>query len=154
MVVATFGKRIQGRLVPLSPEVVSLGESVVGQVYQLDFETDGIPNPQLALDTLLIELPKKEPTAKILWMQADNAKLSMQILGSPFIWTIVIGAIAGILGLVGINNIFGGTVSQVNDLTRNILIIAAVGVAAVVFIWLLTRSRGGDDDDDQIIVVK
>ena len=87
-------------------------------------------------------------------MQADNNKLSMQIFGSPFIWTIVIGAIAGILGLVGINNILGGTISQINDLTRNILIIAAVGVGAIVLIWLLTRGRGEGDDDDQIIVVK
>ena len=154
MTVATFGNHVQGQLTPLSPEVVTLGESVVGQIYQLDFETDGIPNPQLVLDTLLVELPKKEPTAKILWMQADNNKLSMQILGSPFIWTIVIGAIAGILALVGVNNILGGTVSQINQLTQQILIIAIVGVAAIIGIWLLTRGKGKDDNDDQIIVVK
>jgi len=99
--VFTSGFKIPGRLIPLSQVELSLGSSVPGEIYEIHIETDGIPNPKLAAESLVSGL-RERFGVRTVWIQADAKTIRMQIIGSPFAWATLIPFIPLILTTVGV----------------------------------------------------
>ena len=102
MAKTSFGTRVSGVLVPLRQQTLTLGTSVPGQIYELVLETGGIPDPEATANTLIREIPNFDPKSRVLWVESYNQTIRLQITGSPFVWTALLVALPGILGLLGI----------------------------------------------------
>lgn len=103
MAATTFqlGQRRTGTLLPIPADMLK-GETEVGAIYEVHIETKGIPNPQLAAETLLKELPKHFPTIKILWIAVEDNTIKIQFQGSPISWELLLMLLPLILGAIGI----------------------------------------------------
>lgn len=100
--VESFGKHVVGRLVEIP--TVTLGESVPEKIYELHIKTDGVSNAEEVV-TLLAEKLYNEFKAKAIWAEVDGAEIKLQIIGSPFVWALLIPFIPAILALLGITTI-------------------------------------------------
>lgn len=79
-----------------------LTESVPGQIYELEVRTEVIDNPELVIDALQSELPKEFKDLKVKWIRIDGSVVKMQIVGSPFAWSLLLAFIPSILTVVGV----------------------------------------------------
>lgn len=129
----TLGNHISGRLIPLTQQTLSFGESVPGEIYELLLETNGIPNPEDAVNLLTQEFPNFDPSTKILWIEADNQNIRMQISGSPFLWTALIPWLPSILGLLGITLAFISIWNLITSIPTWIWALLAVSVGLIIF---------------------
>lgn len=102
----TLGRKVSGKLKlmytgNLEPIPVGLGESVLNKLYQIDMETKGVPNPYEVADTLITELNTKFG-AKITYIEVRNSMVSVQLVGSPFVWGALLLFLPQILAGVGV----------------------------------------------------
>ena len=98
--VYSVGRKIPGSLVPLSQVTLSTGETEKGRFYELHINTDGIPDPRRAVDTLIAGLRNRG--VETVWASADARQIKIQIAGSPIAWAAVIPFIPTILSAVGV----------------------------------------------------
>lgn len=94
------GKRTKGSTKYI-PEAM-LTESTIGAIYELQIKTEGVDNPQEAINIISSELPKKFKGLEVLWARVDSPYIKVQIKGSPFVWSAVLLFLPQILATVGI----------------------------------------------------
>ena len=100
MITVEIGKRILGKTEYI-PRAMLI-ESVPGQIYEVEIRTKGVSNPEQAISTLNVELPKKFNGLKVHWIGADGSVIKMQITGSPFAWAAFMLFLPSILTVIGI----------------------------------------------------
>lgn len=98
--VVSFGKHVEGRLIEI-PTVV-LGDSVPGKVYEIHIKTNGVPDAEKTV-MLLAEKLYDEHKAHTIWAEVDGDTIRFQVIGSPFVWAVLIPFIPAIMGLLGIS---------------------------------------------------
>ena len=98
--VVEMGARIAGRIQHI-PRAMLI-ESVRGQIYEVEIRTKGVSNPEQAISTLNVELPKKFKGLKVHWIGIDDSVIKVQLTGSPFAWAALVLFIPAILTVVGI----------------------------------------------------
>ena len=98
--VYSVGQKIPGSLQPLSPVTLSTGETEKGKYYELHIDTDGIPDPRKAVETLIAGL--RAQGVETVWASADAKSIRLQIAGSPMSWPVVLSLLPSILGVLGI----------------------------------------------------
>jgi len=92
----SVGTRIPGSLVPLDQAALSIGETEKGKY----IDTDGIPDPREAVETLIEGL--RDRGVETVWAGADAETIKIQIAGSPIAWAVLIPFIPTILSVIGI----------------------------------------------------
>jgi len=98
--VYSVGQRIPGSMAPLSQATLSMGATEKGKFYELHIDTDGIPDPRRAVDTLIAGL--RAQGVETVWASADAKSIRLQIAGSPMSWPVVLSLLPSILGVLGI----------------------------------------------------
>ena len=98
--VYSVGQRIPGSLQPLSQFALSTEETEKGKYYELHIDTDGIPDPRKAVETLIAGL--RAQGVETVWASADAKSIRLQIAGSPMSWPVVLSLLPSILGVLGI----------------------------------------------------
>jgi len=96
----SVGQKIPGSLSPLSPVTLSTGETEKGKYYELHIDTDGIPDPSKAVDTLIAGLRNRG--VETVWASADARRINIQVAGSPMAWAVLIPLIPTILSVIGV----------------------------------------------------
>lgn len=96
----SYGTPVRGRLVPVSEPELSVKMALPGELYQVEIQTSGVPDPQSALETLISEL--NGFGAKTVYAYADSERILLQLYGSPFAWAALIPFLPLILGGIGI----------------------------------------------------
>ncbi|GAH94552.1 unnamed protein product [marine sediment metagenome] len=86
--VYSVGQRIPGSLAPLSQATLSMGATEKGKFYELHIDTDGIPDPRKAVETLIAGL--RTQGVETVWASADAKSIRLQIAGSPMSWPVVL----------------------------------------------------------------
>jgi len=99
--VYSVGRRMPGSLMPISQSELSVGETVKGNFYELHIDTDGIPDPNSAVNALMVGL--RNQGVEAVWASADAKKIRIQIAGSPTSWPIILSLLPQILSLMGIS---------------------------------------------------
>jgi len=94
-----MGKLAGTRLMELDTTRSPVSEP--GRVYHLHIETNGIVDERKAVDALVTEL-RERFNAKVLWIGITGKNIDMQLIGSPFVWAVLIAALPLILGAIGI----------------------------------------------------
>ncbi len=82
-----------------------LTESVIGQIYELRMETNGVPYPKGTAATLFKSL-KEKFGATLLYFDVDGNTITMQIEGSPFAWNLLLVFLPEILVGLGVAVLF------------------------------------------------
>ena len=82
-----------------------LTESVIGQIYELQLKTNGVPSPEVAASTLSKTLREKF-NAKLLYFGVDGNIITIQVEGSPFAWNLLLVFLPEILVGLGIIVLF------------------------------------------------
>ena len=125
------GKRVVGytKYIPRA----MLTESVPGVVYELEIRTEGIPDERAVINLLREEMPKKFKGLEVLWIRVDDKVIRMQIIGSPFAWSLVLLWLPEILALIGVVVTFIAIYFVAAEVPSWAWAILAVGVA---LIWL------------------
>jgi hypothetical protein len=98
--VYSMGQKISGSLIPLSQYTLSTGETEKGKYYELHIDTDGIPDPRKAVETLTSGLRSRG--VETVWASADASRINIQIAGSPIAWVTLLPYIPTILSVVGV----------------------------------------------------
>ena len=98
--VYSVGQKIPGALQPLSQLTLSTGETEKGKFYEIHIDTDGIPDPRVAVDTLIAGL--RNQGVETVWASADARVIRIQIAGSPIAWAALIPLIPTILSVIGV----------------------------------------------------
>ncbi|GAI46277.1 unnamed protein product [marine sediment metagenome] len=98
--VYSVGQKIPGSLMPISQVALSLGETEKGKYYELHVNTDGVPDPRRAVETLISGL--RDQGVETVWASADAERIKIQTAGSPMAWAVLIPLIPTILSVVGI----------------------------------------------------
>jgi hypothetical protein len=101
MCAVSYGTPVRGRLVPVSEPELSVKMALPGELYQVEIQTSGVPDPQGALETLISELDNRFG-AKTVYAYADSERILLQLYGSPFAWSALIPFLPLILGGIGI----------------------------------------------------
>jgi len=96
----SVGQKILGSLQPLSQLALSTGETEKGKYYELHIDTDGIPDPRKAVETLIMGL--RNQGVETVWVSADAKRINIQVAGSPMAWAALIPLIPTILSVVGV----------------------------------------------------
>jgi len=94
------GKRVVG-VTKYIPRAM-LTESIPGAVYELEIRTNGITDEKAVIDLLREEMPKKFKGLRVLWIRIDDSVIRMQIMGSPFAWSLVLLWLPEILQMIGV----------------------------------------------------
>lgn len=82
-----------------------LTESVVGQDYEIQMKTQGVPDPDAVARALSKSL-KEKFNAKLLYLEVDDNILTIQIEGSPFAWNLLLVFLPEMLIGVGVVVLF------------------------------------------------
>ena len=98
--VYSVGRKIPGSLQPISQVTLSTEETEKGKFYELHINTDGIPDPRSAVNTLIDGL--RNHGVETVWASADARRIWIQIAGSPMAWAALISLIPAILSVVGV----------------------------------------------------
>jgi len=98
--VYSVGQKIPGSLQPLSQLALSMGGTEKGKYYELHIDTDGMPDPRKAVETLIAGL--RAQGHGTVWASADAKRINIQIAGSPMAWALLIPLIPTILSVVGV----------------------------------------------------
>lgn len=97
--VRMFGTRILKNAVLIPKEILT--ESVVGSCYMLKIETKGITNPDEVLNILKDGLEKKFKMT-VVYGEVSSNFITLQVTGSPFIWSVVLMFLPQILVVIGV----------------------------------------------------
>jgi len=96
----SVGQRIPGSLMPLNLVTLSMGGTEKGKFYELHINTDGMPDPLKAIETLIEGL--RNQGVETVWASADAEIIRIQIAGSPMAWAVFIPLIPTILSVLGV----------------------------------------------------
>ena len=96
----SVGQKMPGSLAPLSQVTLSTGETEKGKYYELHIDTDGIPDPRKAVETLIAGL--RNQGVETVWASADARRINIQVAGSPLAWAVLIPLIPTILSVLGV----------------------------------------------------
>lgn len=77
-----------------------MGGTEKGKFYELHINTDGIPDPRRAVETLIEGL--RSQGVETVWASADAERIQIQIAGSPIAWAALIPFIPTILSVIGV----------------------------------------------------
>jgi hypothetical protein len=78
-----------------------LTESVKGRTYELRIGTEGVPEPEKALETLKAGLEERFDT-EVVYGEVIDSVMLVQITGSPFAWGAILLFLPQILTAIGI----------------------------------------------------
>lgn len=98
--VYSVGQKIPGSLWPLAQLTLTTGETEKGKFYEIHIDTDGIPDPSRAVDTLIAGL--RNQGVETVWASADAKRIKVQIAGSPIAWALLIPLMPTILSIIGV----------------------------------------------------
>lgn len=98
--VYSTGQKIPGSMWPLSQLTLSMGGTEKGKFYEIHIDTDGIPDPSSAVNTLIAGL--RNQGVETVWASADAKKIRIQIAGSPMAWATLVLLFPTILSVIGI----------------------------------------------------
>lgn len=97
------GKMVGDQTIYMPKEILT--ESVIGQVYELQIKTRGVPDPRNT--TIVLQKKLKEKfNATLLYFEVDDNVITMQIEGSPFAWSLLLVFLPEILVGLGIVVLF------------------------------------------------
>ena len=100
MGVYSTGQKIPGSLQPLSQLTLSTGGTEKGKFYEIHIDTDGMPDPSSAVNTLIEGL--RSQGVETVWASADAKSIRIQIAGSPMAWATLILLAPTILSVIGV----------------------------------------------------
>lgn len=103
MRIYAVGKMVGDQTIYMPKEVLT--ESVIGQVYELQIKTNGVPSPSSVAAVLQKKL-KEKFNANLLYFEVDDNVLTIQIEGSPFAWNLLLVFLPEILVGLGIAVLF------------------------------------------------
>ncbi len=98
--VYSVGQKMTGFLLPLAQLTLSTGETEKGKFYEILIDTDGIPDPSRAVETLIAGL--RNQGVETVWASADAKRIKVQIAGSPIAWALLIPLMPTILSIIGV----------------------------------------------------
>jgi len=98
--VYSTGQKIPGSLQPLSQLTLSTGGTEKGKFYEIHIDTDGIPDPSSAVNTLIEGL--RSQGVETVWASADAKSIRIQIAGSPMAWATLVLLMPTILSVIGV----------------------------------------------------
>ncbi len=124
--VYSFGQHVSGSLMSISQSELSVGGTVKGKFYELHIDTDGIPEPSKAVETLITGL--RNQGVETVWASTDAKKIRIQIVGSPTSWPIILSLIPVILSVLAISVIFIGVYMIVSGIPGWVWGLLAVGM--------------------------
>jgi hypothetical protein len=105
-----------------------LTESIKGKYYHLCIETGGISESQeVIVAKALVDQLYKKFHADVVWMRIENGTIDMQLMGSPFIWTLLLGFIPSLLLVLAIIFVSTGVWSVVSSIPSWAWALLAVG---------------------------
>lgn len=122
----TYGTRRVGALIPIPKEM--LHETIPGAIYEVEIQTEGIPDPNLALNHILKELPRYIPEIKIYWIGITGKTIRIQLSASPVLWSVLILILPLILSAIGIAAILIGVFLLAGGPGLWILLLLAAGL--------------------------
>ncbi|MBA7645023.1 hypothetical protein ES703_52775 [subsurface metagenome] len=123
--VYSVGQKIPGSLQRLSQVSLSTGETEKGKYYEIQIDTDGIPEPSKVVETLITGL--RNNGVEVVWASADAKKIRLQIAGSPTSWSMILSLIPAILNVMAIAVIFIGVYMIVSGIPSWVWGLLAVG---------------------------
>jgi len=98
-----LGRRVPGVLQPIDVGLPAFATSTPGQLYEVHMETREVIVDEERLASLLLEeLPRRVEGFKISWLEIDGRTVRMQVVGSPFAWSLVLALLPEIFMLVGV----------------------------------------------------
>jgi len=97
------GKMVGDQTIYMPKKVLT--ESVIGQIYELQVKTNGVPSPSSAAVVLQKKL-KEKFNANLLYFEVDDDVVTIQIEGSPFAWSLLLVFLPEILVGLGITILF------------------------------------------------
>ena len=97
------GKMIGDQVIYMPKDMLT--ESVIGQIYELQIKTRGVPSPEVVAAVLFKKL-KEKFGASLLYFEVDDDILTIQIEGSPFSWAALLVFLPEILVGLGIMVLF------------------------------------------------
>ena len=131
------GRRVPGDRVAIPLDMLT--ESVPGQIYEIEIQTRGIPDPEKAVNALAAELPKVARGLKVVYARVEDSTIRLQVEGSPFLWALVLANLPAILAAVGVV-ILGVTVFLVAQHTPSwVLTLGATGLALIAGWYIYTQ---------------
>jgi len=98
--VYSVGQKMFGSLQTLSQLTLSTGGTEKGKFYEIHIDTDGIPDPSSAVNTLINGL--RNQGVETVWASADANRIKIQIAGSPMAWAALIPLMPTILSVIGV----------------------------------------------------
>lgn len=99
MVITKVGTRKLGKTLFLDEGMLT--ESVIGSRYEIQIKTKGVPSPNRTLQVLKDGLEEKF-NAEVTYCEIVGDEISIQIVGSPFVWSTVLLFIPQILATIGV----------------------------------------------------
>ena len=98
--VYSVGQKMFGYMQPISQLTLSTGGTEKGKFYEIHIDTDGIPDPSRAVDTLIEGLRRQG--VETVWVSADAKNIKIQIAGSPMAWATLVLLMPTILSVIGV----------------------------------------------------
>jgi len=103
MKVYSVGKSVGTKTILMDKTVLT--ESVIGQNYEIQMKTNGVPDPGTATK-ILSKVLKEKFNAKLLYFEVDDNILTIQIEGSPFSWNLLLIFLPEVLIGIGVIVLF------------------------------------------------
>lgn len=132
-----FGRRVEGKLVAIPKDMLT--ESVPDAVYEVHVKTEGIPNPEECAKHLVKELPAKVKGLKIIWIGFEGDTIKMQIVGSPFAWSLLLFLLPTILAIIGIVMVLVSVYSVITAIPTWAWALLLIGIGLIVFAKPITE---------------
>jgi len=131
-----FGKKVFGptKYIPRA----MLTESVPGAIYELHIKTKGVPDPQLAAKVITEKLYERF-RAKVIWISIEGSDIRLQLVGSPFAWSLLLVFLPEILLAIGIIVLLISVYLVFAHIPGWVLGLAAIG--AILFVGAPTISK-------------
>jgi len=126
-----YGKQITGKTLIIPVDYLKTQESVIGEIYELTIQTNGVSDPQQVINSLVAQIPQKFPDAKVLWVDIYGNTVRMQLQGSPFAWATLLLFLPQILSVIGVAIIAVGVFLVVGEVPSWAW--AALGVGLTLF---------------------
>lgn len=103
MITCKLGKMVGDQAIYM--EKAMLTESVIGQIYELQLKTEGVETPEVVAAVLSSKL-KERFGATLLYFEVDDDIMTIQIEGSPFVWSQLLVFLPEILSVLGVAILF------------------------------------------------
>lgn len=128
-----YGTQTIGRTLIIPVNYLKTQESIPGEIYELQIQTNGIADPQKSINALVTKIAEKFMDTKVLWVDIAGNTVRMQIQGSPFAWATLLRFLPQILAVIGIVVVSIGVYLVVGSVPS--LAWAALGVGLVLIFF-------------------